>query len=326
MEIYGMLGERLGTIGEVKKEEDKAEGAEFPQWKKDLLRKPSISIRKGIAWGYTPPYEDTDTLVLTSPKSSFVDIRFPVKRQLGEPITSDPSFWAFSGTSHMTFAPFTGDTITMPYSAHCVWKHEIDSKGPGITDEGDLFLLPNADCIEVGSMQNPQTGKVEMYKEYWTGPPTNVAPTSAALDIRTPCVVAKAQAPSSDGQNMEGTSSSEIGIVIRIGNYCQGIMRQQTGEQGWPEARHAILVERWTRNLVETEQTSAANAGGSEEPNDAASWVQDWRSNTPCDDGVFLPCMWTCDGNRKLGDEIVVQGISWRIVELVLKKVAGEEA
>ncbi|OAP59928.1 hypothetical protein AYL99_04930 [Fonsecaea erecta] len=300
MEIFGMLGERLGIIGTADKAKDKAEGAELPHWKKQFLQKPSISVRKGIAWSYTPPYEDTDTLVLTSPQSSFIDIRFPIKRQLSRPITSDPSFWAFAGTSDITFASSTGDTITMPYSAHCVWKHDIDSKGHGITDEGDLFLLPNADCIEVGMMQNPNTGKVEMYKEYWTGPPTDVASSGAALNISTPCVVAKTQA------------STETGVVIRIGNYCQAIMHQRTGEQGRTEAGgHSVLVERWTRSLVE--------------PSDAAGWIQDWRSNTPCDNGVFMPCMWTCDGARKLGDEIVVQGITWKIVELVHATAANEE-
>ncbi|KIW91868.1 uncharacterized protein Z519_07838 [Cladophialophora bantiana CBS 173.52] len=323
MEIYGMLGERLGTIGKAEKRaEDKAEETELPQWKKDLLQKPSISVRRGIAWGYTPPYEDTDTLVLSSTQSLFVDIRFPSKRQLSKPITSDPSFWAFSGTSHMTFAPFTGDTTTMPYSAHCVWKHEIDSKGPGITDEGDLFLLPNGDCMEVGMMQNPQTGKIEMYKEYWTGPPTGVTPTSATMDSRTPCVVATTQAKPDD-QDPQGASRQESGVIIRIGDYCQGIMRQRTGESGSPEG-NAVLVERWTQSLVEAD-LKPTTTGTSKGHHHAASWVQDWRSNTPCDNGVFMPCMWLCDGNRKLGDEIMVKGVTWRVVEVVPEKAANEE-
>ena len=41
-----MTGERLGVIGT--KESD-SEG-DFPQWKKDFLSKPSVSVRKGIAW------------------------------------------------------------------------------------------------------------------------------------------------------------------------------------------------------------------------------------------------------------------------------------
>ncbi|OAL39354.1 hypothetical protein AYO20_01224 [Fonsecaea nubica] len=295
MEIFGMLGERLGTIGKVEK---KVEEAVLPRWKKDFLQKPSISVRKGIAWGYTPPYEDTDTLVLTSTQSSFIDIRFPVKRQLSRPITSDPSFWAFSGTSHTTFSPFEGETVSMPYSAHSLWKHDVDSKGLGIVDEGDLFLLPNGDCMEVGMMQNPRTGNVEMYKEYWTGPPAGVSSAGAEPGC---CVVAKTHVSSNDQKGQDAA-----GIVIRVGNYCQGIMRQGTGEQGQSEEGNAVLVERWTRSGAETERDA----------HDASSWVQDWRSNTPCDSGFFMPCMWVCDRSRKLEDEIVVKGITWRIVEL----------
>lgn len=51
MEIYGMLGERLGMIGKAETH-DKAvpEGRSTPDWQKDFLQKPSISTRKGIAW------------------------------------------------------------------------------------------------------------------------------------------------------------------------------------------------------------------------------------------------------------------------------------
>lgn len=43
-----MTGERLGTIGQV--EGERAKQANLPQWKKEFLEKPSISVRKGIAW------------------------------------------------------------------------------------------------------------------------------------------------------------------------------------------------------------------------------------------------------------------------------------
>ena len=43
MEIYGMTGERLGPIG--------SEGQEpEPEWKRILLSRPSVSVRRGIAW------------------------------------------------------------------------------------------------------------------------------------------------------------------------------------------------------------------------------------------------------------------------------------
>ena len=60
----------------------------------------------------------------------------------------------------------------MPYAAHCKFSHDIDSRGSGASDEGDMFLLPNGDCIEMGIMLNPETGKEELYKEYWTAAPS----------------------------------------------------------------------------------------------------------------------------------------------------------
>jgi hypothetical protein len=55
MEIYGMLGERLGPIGAPKED-----SSSLPRWKKEFLQKPSISIRKGIAWvcDYCPVTHD----------------------------------------------------------------------------------------------------------------------------------------------------------------------------------------------------------------------------------------------------------------------------
>jgi hypothetical protein len=44
MQIFGVTGESLGTIGA------KAEDRQEPQWKRILNAKPSVSIRKGIAW------------------------------------------------------------------------------------------------------------------------------------------------------------------------------------------------------------------------------------------------------------------------------------
>ena len=55
MEMYGMTGERLGTIGvaEPRRSED-----HLPQWKREFLSKPSISTRRGIAW-VSPSFRKT---------------------------------------------------------------------------------------------------------------------------------------------------------------------------------------------------------------------------------------------------------------------------
>lgn len=47
-----MTGEKLGTIGQV---EGKGQMEHVPRWKKEFLAKPSISVRKGIAWVSVPP-------------------------------------------------------------------------------------------------------------------------------------------------------------------------------------------------------------------------------------------------------------------------------
>jgi hypothetical protein len=249
---------------------------------------------------------------LTSTKSGFIDIRFPRKRELGKPIASDPSFWAFSGSSNTTF--LDGHSVDMPYSAHCVWKHEIDSKGPGISDEGDMFLLPNGDCMEVGMMPNPGSGKVEMYKEYWT------TPDVAGEFSYVPCIVAKIiQLPSDYEGEETPKQTGNGGAIIRIGNYCQGIVRQQSGDlEGPPAGADAVLVERWTRDIHHNSSTTAGGkqSGGA----DSTGWVQDWRNNTPADTGISMPCMWVCEDNRKLGDQTVVKGTTWEVVEAVLGK------
>lgn len=46
MQMYGMSGERLGTIGQ----EPEGLSWKLPAWKQDFLAKPSVSIRRGIAW------------------------------------------------------------------------------------------------------------------------------------------------------------------------------------------------------------------------------------------------------------------------------------
>jgi len=46
MQMYGMSGERLGAIGQ----EPEGLLGKLPAWKQDFLAKPSVSIRRAIAW------------------------------------------------------------------------------------------------------------------------------------------------------------------------------------------------------------------------------------------------------------------------------------
>jgi len=51
-----MMGERLGTIGQPPDAETETSSnplptmQPLPRWKQEFLAKPSISVRKGIAW------------------------------------------------------------------------------------------------------------------------------------------------------------------------------------------------------------------------------------------------------------------------------------
>lgn len=193
----------------------------------------------------------------------------------------------------------------MPYSAHTVWKHEIDSNGPETSDEGDMILLPNGNCIEVGIMQNPGTGKPELYKEYWATPPVEPGESGGGLR-KTPCVVARTVAvPAKEKEKEKQTTR---GIIIRVGDYCQALARH-----GEHEGEQRLLVERWViTRPAERNPALDDNGGGG-----AVEWIKDGRSNTGEDNEgeSLMPCVWACRDSRRLGDEVVARGVTWRIVE-----------
>jgi hypothetical protein len=172
----------------------------------------------------------------------------------------------------------------MPLAAHCTWKHEIDSRGQGITDEGDMFLLKNDDAMEIGVMVNPSTGKEEVYKEYWTGPPTE---SEADEPLKLSCVVAEKSSDALDDTR---------GLIVRVGNYCQGLL--EIGQAGSRD----ICVERFIKIA------------------DSGKWNRDRRSGTSNaahgTSSLSVPCTWVCE-ERKLGDVIRVSEATWTIVELV---------
>ena len=261
--------------------------AAVPSWATDLLSRPSISVRQGIAWGFDDPTEDSDVLVLTSESGLYVDIRF-AKANGSQKDTAVN--WAFAGNCDMTVLPGAMTALTGPQSqddsvsgfpcmAHGKWDHIVDSD-PTFTgvDEGDIFLLANGDSVEIGIMPNPKTGKKEMYKEYWTAP----KPTPSTLN---PCVVARM-----DGPDCEG-------FLIRIGDFSQGIVR--SGSDVW--------LERWSRSHSKDDP-----------------WDRDPRSKLGNDQGsVAIPSMWIVEDRRRLGDRIEVKGRTWEIVEVYHDRTRG---
>lgn len=195
-----------------------------------------VSTRRGIAWGLNPRGEDSSVLVLTSPDRHYVDIRFSLD---GEPTAG--SFWAFAGNVTYTALPGVGEDS--PVGIRGEWDHPIDSMGnTESVDKADLFTLENGDQIEIGLMENPDTGRDDRFMEYWT------SPTSTRDSDHDMYVVAKLE-----------EKGRTVGMVIRVGIYAQGI-RQMTGSST------AVVVERWSRATGEWVRDARGNAEAGEIP------------------------------------------------------------
>lgn len=242
--------------------------------------------------GFNPPYEDTDTLVLTGPSGKFVDVRFPKDVSSPDQLSFHPSFWAFSGRSETTFhdASTQKHAIDMPYTAHCRFLHDIDSRGPGFVDEGDVFLLMNGDCMESGMMLNPQSNQVELYKEIWVDPRSSAIGTSAVSPPGQMCIVAETT-----------KSSSARGIAFRMLDYFQGILQM--------ESQGEVLVERQTRQKGPSAPVKRADEAMSNAPD---LWTRDHRSTAD------LPAAWLSASVRKMGDTINHRGVEWTVTELAV--------
>ncbi|RMZ83339.1 hypothetical protein DV737_g1674, partial [Chaetothyriales sp. CBS 132003] len=280
MEMFGMTGERLGTIGAVEKSrEDEAEAA-LPQWQREFLSKPSVSIRQGIAWRYEPPYEDTDTIVLTAPSSRFVDIRLPKTPDPSKPLVGHPAFWAITGTSSYVF-PGT-EATPMVHVAHGQWKHDIDSKGPAITDEGDMFVLENGDVAEVGFMTNPHTGHEDMYKEYWT----SRSPIDAQPASLRPCLVAEVVPTGS------AADDTTRGLAIYLGNHFQALLSSASDT---PHRPAVLAVERWTCQGPDSHWARDSRSGNANVV--SPSQQHDWTLEQ-------MLCPWLTQQGRQKGDEL----------------------
>lgn len=231
-----------------------------------------------MAWEFDDPFEDTDTLVLTSGQGWFVDVRFALHGDGWDGI------WAFAGRGWISFPGDTAGRVQIPYLCHCRWEHEIDSRGDDkLEDAGDVVLLPNNESVEFGSMLDPGTGKHRMYKEYWVG----------LEGQKRPCVVVK--------------RSDDNGIVVRVGDWCQGIVWR---DKSAPTAKERVWVERW--NKKDSRSLESQNE-------DVRLWIKDSRSNTGKDNAGSskMPVEWLCLDERKEGDQTTVGGWEWRVSELL---------
>ena len=191
--------------------------------------------------------------------------------------------WAFSG-------------IVLRSSGSGTWVHWVDSRSESpVSDSGTFETLPNGDVLERGVMRNNE-GVLLPYEEIWRDRKVSntmvvvlVGQTENAVDILK-------NENNVLGQNGNTIPPGCVGMIVRVGEWCQGVLRRHDG----------FFAERW-HNLSNPE------GGG-------------WKLEFATHRGV-LPCDRVCDLLDKaskgacseqinhVGDNFTVDGITWTVVE-----------
>lgn len=235
----------------------------------------SISIREHIRWLPDPPSEPTSTIVLTSPERRFVDIRVLLQPDgslppvSDEPLPLDQLDWAIAGTSSSELRDDGhGNSVR-----HSRWAHWVDSRFPdaeSANDEGDMFPQPDGLTLEKGRMVNPATGLETDYEELWR----DDDPISTEDSGTVRCTALQ----------LHDDTSGTRGVVVRLGKFCQGVMR----------TKEAFVAERWEWS---------AESG--------------WKRSLKVGHGN-LPCSAAIDAEGKLtsGQEVGEGDHVWKVIEL----------
>ncbi|KAK7424244.1 hypothetical protein QQX98_000512 [Neonectria punicea] len=238
----------------------------------------SISLREHIRWLPDEASEPTSTIVVTSPHRRYVDLRIYRPENSEKTWTGQEDAlpvsrleWGIAGTS----SSWLRDDDKGGQIRHSQWNHWIDSRTTepeNATDEGDMFPQPDGTTLETGSMVNPATERETAYEELWL----DVDPTATSTP-EVKVVVLQLE-----------TENGYRGSVVRLGQYCQGILRE--GE--------LITAERW-------------------------EWKKEdgWKRTIRMGDGV-LPCERALDDGFSVrkGEAVEVEERTWKIVE-----VSGEQ-
>ncbi|KAH6901582.1 hypothetical protein BKA70DRAFT_1568408 [Coprinopsis sp. MPI-PUGE-AT-0042] len=151
-----------------------------------------------------PAKEPTSTIVLTTPRRHFVDLRATL------PLVNRDLYWGISGVS-------TYD----PESRQGTWKHLVDSRSDEPQeDSGVMSMLENGDILEKGEMLDFDDGKVKLYEEIWRDVNAERGDVIWAVEVVT-----------------EGYKGS----AIRIGGLCQAILKREgltsSGRWTWTDSR-----------------------------------------------------------------------------------------
>ncbi|TGZ78977.1 hypothetical protein EX30DRAFT_126792 [Ascodesmis nigricans] len=197
----------------------------------------SISHRLSIAWPPAAASEPTSTLVLTTPKRRFIDLRASL------PLTSKSLYWGIAGTSSYDPATRTG-----------TWTHWIDSRtDEPASDSGVMETLQNGDVLETGTMLDFDDGRVKRYEEVWRD----------EMGLGTRCVAVEC--------GMAGCR----GMGVILGDWCQVLVKRdgevsagrwKRGEDGvWREEfRVGRVINDEFRSMLEGQVEEKKTLGGLE--------------------------------------------------------------
>lgn len=236
----------------------------------------SISTREHIRWGSEPPSEPTSTLVLTSPRRYFVDIRI-LKEALEPPEDTKSAFrdsldrhqidWAIGGTSASTkIAREDGRQVS-----HSTFSHWVDSRTrepEKVADEGDMSPGQlEGTTLETGRMVNPAAGAEMDYEELWRDEePRSVAGQPVCTVLR-----------------LHDDANQERGLFVQLGQHAQGVLR--VGD--------AFTAERWRWSTSSSEWARVLRAGDEKAPSLAGLLYEVGKKHQEGDTIEAISGVWT---------------------------------
>ena len=194
--------------------------------------------------------------------------------------------WAFAGKSQRTLilqpdTPTDGSKV----NARGVWHHWVDSRVPNqdaalVKDEGDLYAGSGHVEIEKGEMINPAIGALQRYEEAWE---------ELRNMEKAPWIVLQT-VTLENSSHEESRSQNVRGIILRVGDFCQGILRTEIN----------VVVQRWMLDKVLKKWQLLFNVG----PENSACHKMCYKILFGCD-----------EDNLDAGAEFEEDKFKWRVLE-----------
>lgn len=141
-----------------------------------------------------------------------------------------------------------------------------------VIDQGVMISQPDGSTLEKGKMVNPATGAMQDYEEVWRD--VDAAETAAGEGVRWFVL----------SLDESGGEIPTKGRVVRIGQYCEGILR----------AGNDVAVERW-------------------EWKEGEGWMRRFRTGR-----VGLPCETILLEKQhafKVGEDVLHGTQCWKVIE-----------